>query len=372
MRWTLFKEKQRGQEVFVIRRWVGGKNDRLPLQKYKRIREDYEALCGLVKRLNAPIDLREKVDFKHAFIDDNLLSDYEEHLGNAITGEGLVSTEMCYLKHYFLHYFITLQGKMNPATWIDIESKWLSYIIKDPKGPEGMKLKGIKAATTKRKVISAANRFMVWLHKRRPEEVPKVEFATIPKPKFNAIQAQRELDEATNNHVYIPKKDMLSILKSLPLKLEPFIHLMHKYGLRRSESLGLKPGDVKKGHIFLQRQLVRINVWAPLKGRDVRDVPHWFNTPNEAYMWIEAAQSHIVHPRTLSDRWTRYMATLGMNYTFHDLRHTWTTDAMRAHGTDPLKVRDAAGHENLSTTMQYLHREEKSDASEEWVPGDAA
>jgi hypothetical protein len=94
MRWSLFKERQRGKDVWVIRRWRNGKNERLPAKKYRLIKDNYEELVALVKRLNKPIDLREKVDFQHAFINEALLNDYEVELHNSISGDGLVESEL--------------------------------------------------------------------------------------------------------------------------------------------------------------------------------------------------------------------------------------------------------------------------------------
>jgi hypothetical protein len=80
MKWILSKEKQRGVDRPVIRRWVDGKLERMPVAKYRRIRDDYSALEEFVKRQNAPLELRQKVDYKHAFINDALLTDYYEDL----------------------------------------------------------------------------------------------------------------------------------------------------------------------------------------------------------------------------------------------------------------------------------------------------
>jgi integrase len=397
MKWVLKKEKQRGVERYIIRCWENGKPKRLPTEQYRRIRDDYEKLVEFVKRLNAPYELKMKVDYKHAFINDALIEDYREYLETKITGDGLVGTEIHYLKAYFLHYFLTLKGIIDPSKWIDLETKWITYLLKNPEGPEKFegRLKGIKAETTKRKVIAAANRFMHWLHKRRPEEIPLVKFETIGKAKFNAIKDQRRLDEETKEHVYIPKKDLDLILNKMPANLAPFVMMMLRYGLRLSEALGVQNGDVKKDHFFLQRQLKKVGKlqddgtrlgqkFGPPKGRKTRRIPHWFSTNAEAYKWVQEAQKYITDSRGLWERWRLHTEPRNLHhYTFHDLRHTWTTDAVRIEKVEkdgnkttvtsinPREVQLAAGHKNLSTTMGYLHDDRSLD-DDAFIPDEVA
>jgi integrase len=372
MKWILSKEKQRGVDRPVIRRWVDGKLERMPVAKYRRIRDDYSALEEFVKRQNAPLELRQKVDYKHAFINDALLTDYYEDLLTDIPTEESAKTDLGYLKNYFLHYFLTLKQVTNPTQWIEYEKKWIAYLLKDPEGPSELGLKGVRAETTKRKVINAANRFLLWLHKKRPEEMPKVQFESISKARFKEIKAQRKLNGETNDHVYIPKDDLAKIMKALPSPLDPFVKLMISYGLRHREAMGVLPGDVKKGHLFVQRQLKNLGQHRPLKGRKPRKVPHWFCSAKEAYAWIELVQTHMAHPRTVYSQWVDLMQSLGFTYTFHDLRHTWTTDAMRSFGVKaPRDVQLAAGHESLATTMKYLH-DDRDMSDEDFSPDDAA
>lgn len=373
MRWTVRKEIQRDKEVLVIKRSFENKVERLPVKQYAQIRDDVEKMTEFVKRLNAPIDARVRVNFQHAFINDALLDEYLEDLKTIIPTASVAQTEFGYVKNYFLHFFITKQGIIDPSKWINLEVKWGAYLgSESPDGPKGSRLKGVKAETTKRKVVNAANRFMAWLHKRRSNEVPKVQFAPISKAKYRAIKAQRELDGDTEDHVYIPKKDLALILEKLPDSLEPYVYLMLRYGLRIAEAAGVKTGDVKKQHFFTQRQMVKLGKYKPLKGRKMRKVPHWFCKPADAYRWVTQAEERIQHQRTLSKLWREYVDLLGMAYTFHDLRHTWTTDAMRQFGKEePRDVQLAAGHVNLATTMRYLH-DDRDLGDDEFVPDDAA
>lgn len=362
MRWSLGKEKWKGKEVWVIRRWnpEKGRPERLPLPKYRRIREDPEALAALVERLNAPIKAREAVAFKHAFINEALLTEYHGYLEAQIPSRKGALNEFGYLKKYFLTFFIGELDLISPDDWHAVhETKWAKFLL-SPKAP--------KSSKTKRDIINAANRFMRWLCRRRPEELTFKEFIPISKAKFREIEARRELDGEIRERQFITDSDWKRIRSALTPELTPAALLAYMYGLRRAEAIGCIPGDVRKGYLSVERQLLNITPepsYGPLKGRMTRKVPHWFQTPAEAHGWIGALQATRMHPRTLTDRWNALMDQLGLDYDFHDLRHTFLTKAIRLH--NPRDVQLAAGHKHISTTMSYLH-DDRTLADEEWLP----
>lgn len=58
---------------------------------------------------------------------------------------------------------------------------------------------------------------------------------------------------------------------------------------------------------------------------------------------------------TVEHRFTRIMEDLGLSHRFHDLRHTFTVEALRA-GIDPKTVSDMLGHASVSFTLDiYAH-----------------
>ena len=86
-------------------------------------------------------------------------------------------------------------------------------------------------------------------------------------------------------------------------------------------------------------------------------------------------QDNLKHPDSLTDEWAAFIKkverglkeeaknngknpkNISFDYTYHDLRHTWITRAVRLKGKDLSHMRDvqlAAGHENIETTMRYL------------------
>lgn len=354
MRWSLYKEAGK----WVIRRWYAGKYERMPVSRYKRIREDEPALRELVKRLNAPIDARSRVDFKHAFISPALLDEYLEYLVTQIPTESNARTEFGYLKTYFLNFFIGELNLMSPEEWHAVhETKWARYLLSD---------KAPASAKAKRDIIIAANRFIKWLNRKRPEDRPVGEFKPISKAKYKAIEAQREIDGEIRDRKIVPEKDFAKIISHpLAASIRSFIFFGYQYGLRRSETLGVSMEDVKRGHLCVERQLERLGVFAPLKGRQTRRVPHWFAKPKDAYLNAEAGKKNLIHPRTLSERWTELMQALGMDYDLHDLRHSFITRAVRLHNIRDVQL--AAGHKDIRTTMGYLH-DDRDLSDEQYLP----
>lgn len=358
-RWSLYKEGGK----WVIRRWRDGKYERLPVKRYASIRDNEEELQQFLLRLNAAHRTCEKVAFKHAFINDALLAEYEEWLTAQIPTERNARCEFGYLKTYFLNYFIGKLDLMNPLDWHKVhETKWAKFLMGSDAPP---------SVQTKRAIIQAANRFMDWLHKKRPAEVPPLTFKPISRASFKEIQARRILENDGKNRMVIPDQDLEAILKAAPASLLPFIQLALKYGLRRSETLGVRLADVKNGYLSVERQLATVTPktsYRPLKGRTDRKVPHWNSSAAEVYAWVQAGQAHLIHPDTLTDRWSALIKALreakssrriAHDYDFHDLRHTFITRAIRAHS--PREVQLAAGHVNIETTMRYLHDDRTMD-----------
>lgn len=360
MRWCLLKDSG----VFVIRRWNCGKYERMPVSKYRHIRNDEALLAEFVLRLNAPLDVKEAVNFRHAFINDALLEDYKEWLlARFPTRQTDARCEFHYLKKHFLDYFIAKLDIKDPSKWESVaETKWAKYLL-SPDVPRG--------TTTKKHIILAANRFLRWLHKRRPTEVPAMHLRPLTSAVFKEWDQQRKIDKTYKVRTFITDAHWAAICKNLPATLAPFVYLSAYYGLRRSETLGLTNGAVRKGHLAVEKQLLAAPEggepqFKPLKGRDNREVPHWFATAAQAYEWVVQVQEHRVHPRTLTERWINYMERLGkLPYDFHDLRHTFATNAMIKY--PPREVQLACGHKNIETTMRYAHKKPRDD-NEEFKP----
>jgi integrase len=322
-----------------------------PSKKLREIRDNEDELRALVIRLNAALDVinrtKEAVELKHAFINDAMLDAWEKER-RLVTERANV--ERKYIRRYFLNFFIGKLNLPNPVDWYCIhKSEWAAYLLSDevPQAP-----------VTKLDIVQCANRFMVWLHEKRPLEVPEMEFKPIGKAKWKTLKAAWTLNEDRLIHKYIPDTDWAALVKSLPQDIAPYIKLAYAYGLRREEVCGLKNGDVKKDNLAVVRSYQGKGKYGPPKGREPRKVPHWFAAPADAYKWVEQINKDggPIHPDTLGEKFVEYVTTVEKvteEYTLHDLRHTFCTRAYRAYNkTD---VRLAAGHKDIRTTQRYLH-----------------
>lgn len=349
--------------------------DRYPVVEYRSFRNNPRELEDFVIRLNHQIPeekrARESVEIKHAFISTEMLDEYLAYLVVQIPTQSIAKTEWHYCKTYFLNYFIGNLNLPSPLDWHRKQTEWAHSLLgRDSK----LWLKPMSGKLIKDVIISA-NRFMRWLHIKRPNEVPPLVFNPITRAVYKELKARRRLSGEAREPRYITDSDWLTIEKSLPDSLRPFILIAYSYGLRRSEILGLKLEDVRKSHLSIERQLSSFSTtsgpkYGPLKGREPRLVPHWQSTPAQAYRLIGDGHRFLCNPTSFGKLFSHFMNTLEMNYTLHDLRHTWVTKMIQVHS--PEEVRRAAGHKDLTTTMKYIHKGERQTGDEVYQPDEAS
>jgi integrase len=371
--WSLFNESQKGVQRPVIRRWAtlptGEKKcERLPTAKYAHFRDKPEEMAKFILRLNEEHRkehaAREGVALRHAYIDDALIDRYHKRRAREVPSQDRVSTELYYVRKHFLGFFINRLNLKSPQDWHRVhKDEWADYLMS----------KEVPAApATKREIIQAANRFIAWLHEERPTEVPELTFKPLSKERFKDLTARREIDPEVKRRTLITPEHWRQIEKSLPPEIAPFVMLGYCYGVRRAEALGFLPGDVKKGHLSIERQLERLEpeaAYKPTKGKMKRSCPHWFAEAKQAYTWIEAVQKYRIDPDHLTELWADLMSALGYDYDFHDLRHTFITRALREKNHRDVQM--AAGHKHLKTTMGYAHDDRNQDDSA-FIPGEAS
>lgn len=389
VKWGLYRDKGN----WVIRRG----SERYPVQKYKRIRGNEEFLRALVLQLNAPLRAKEELAFKHSLVNEELLEEYEQWLGLQVPNEFNARSEFKLLKKHFLNFFIGKLGLNTPAEWHQVhDTKWAKYLTSDdeeeievtPKGSSKPVKKRHRivppSPKSKRSIIQAANRFVSWVHKKRPEFMPDLKFDPLGKAYFKKSRADWNQDERHRKRFFVSDSDWLVISKDLPANIKARVMLAYHYGLRRREALGLQQGDVKNKYLLVERQLMRLNPvegkpkYAVLKGRECRKTPHWFCSEKGAmaYSWIKEAENlKEITPTEFSTVWAEYIGSLKdakkieQNYDLHDLRHTFITKAVRKYNV--VDVMHAVGHKNIETTMRYLH-DDRTLGDEEYVPDDAA
>lgn len=375
----------------VVRRHVykadGTKgSERYPALKYAHLSTKRE-LEDFVIRLNGKDPtverIKAKLSFKHAYISPELMDDYREnYLYQQIPTLKDAQSMYGYLDKYALNFFIEKLGLKNPLEWHRHQNVWGRYLLN--KGElETNKLifepNEIKSAKLIRMTVNELNRFMKYLHLKRPDEVAALTFDPISKAAYKEHEARRKLDNNLRASKYIKADHWAKIedyLEKNQVKWRFFVYLAKSYGLRRNEVLGLQLTDVRKAHIAVDRQFEKlieneIN-YKPLKNRQPRKVPHWLITPGKAHSWINEIPNSILHPDTISAQFKELMSKLELpDYVFHDLRRTFITDAIKK-GIEPEDLRLAAGHANIQTTYKFYVMDSRDLEDDIFIPDDQA
>lgn len=345
-----------GPGKFSIRRQIvlpdgTRKQPRHPRAAYAHF-QTKEELEQFVNRLNHRQDEAKRfaLQVRSSFIPQALKDEFRDQLSLEIPNRKDAKYQYTTIfEKYFLHFFIHTLKVLDPNQWYKHQSRWGAALLSQG---EHKIFERPMSAKTIIKTIQLANRFMSFLHVKVPEEYRPVKFQPISRGAMNAYRAQWELRKGEPDGRYIPPEDWAEIEREAPAEIKPFIMLAYHYGLRRAEALGFENMDsVKKGYLKIIQQMVSLEEYGPVKDRDQRDTPHWFATPAQAYLWIEAGLSKKMHPDTLGARWARLMKALKMPYEMHDLRRTFITRALREH--PPRDVQMAVGHASLVTTMSY-------------------
>lgn len=134
-------------------------------------------------------------------------------------------------------------------------------------------------------------------------------------------------------------------------------------GMRRGEIYGLewKMVDLDKGTISLPQWLTKIRkartfaispaVIAKLRERRLPD-----HLEYRAYVFTNSTDQNLrIHNDSLKGRWTRLKEQLGISGRFHDLRHTFLTNAFGADGANPALICHFAGLSLETAIKVYLH-----------------
>lgn len=389
-RWYLVKDSSNSapfrlnDQGYSIRRYAreAGKTKwfRLPIDEYDREATNEHELRAFVKRLNKSLDTelsraKEAYDIQHEFLSQKILDEYAEYVHSKSTDASAADVIIKRTFKSFLAFFVNRMQLNDPVDWFSQQSVWGAALLNQkPKTMTDAKWEKIRllpagerqAAKTIRDTVMFANRFYKWLHTRHPKLFPLLIFEPLSRAQLRLHDGKRQLDKRSETlGQFIPEKDWKVIEKSLPADIYPFVWLAYNFGLRRAETLAIRPEDIKKGYLHPDRQLVAIPSpdspnFGPLKSRLSRKVSYWFTTPDEAYDVVSRIEKRM-HTATLSRRVAAAMLKLGFSYQMHDCRRTWITRALRS-GKSLAEVRDCAGHSSIETTNRYLMRDEEFDS----------
>jgi site-specific recombinase XerD len=138
------------------------------------------------------------------------------------------------------------------------------------------------------------------------------------------------------------------------------LQTMFASGLRLSEALNLKPGDIDS-----KRMVIRVRQGKGRKDRYVTLSPTLLETLREYYKarrpkgeWLfpNRTGKYPIHQTAVQRacRQASLVARLGKRVTTHTMRHSFATALLEA-GTDLRTIQILLGHGSLSTTAVYLH-----------------
>lgn len=152
-------------------------------------------------------------------------------------------------------------------------------------------------------------------------------------------------------------KQLLSVITNL--KHRVMICLFYGTGLRMNELVNVKIADIdskafqvkvtgkgrKDRFTLLPKQLLQ----------DLRT--YYLQHKPQTYLFEGQTKGKPMHPRSIQHFVHRYISMIGLgekDYSAHTLRHSFATHLLDA-GTDIHTIKELLGHNNISTTMVYLH-----------------
>ena len=176
--------------------------------------------------------------------------------------------------------------------------------------------------------------------------------------------------------IYINEKDkIIDDLFKMYNNISIGILLSLFLGLRLSEVCGLKWNDFDFNNniIYINRIISRVKSFDTRnKTKLVVSTPKSINSkrilpiPNKLInillslkssdeYFILTNSNKCMDPRTLYNHYKKLLNKLNLNYTYHDLRHTFATNCIEV-GIDYKSLMELLGHANVTTTMNiYVH-----------------
>ncbi len=324
----------------VLRRYriAAGKRiwETYPSAKWKHLSET--ELQSLLRRLNATHEALEKasiakLNYDHSYINAASIAKFEAQLDAQAEDREYKRTFISNLHRYPFHYFLQIAKIADPGQWPKHEHGFNKWLL-------GQDL----SASSLKRITFNANRFLRFIHKLWPDQVPLVELAPIGK---------LALPKSQEREKFIAEEKFNLMCEHIDVRLLALVKLSYYFGLRLAEALALTQDDVLEGGLDIVRQIKSMSkfqgVKAP-KGGKLREVPYYFCTPDLAYEL--AGEIVAMHPDTAGHLFTSEMKKLGLPFKHHDFRRTFITRLARLKGLREAQL--AAGHSDSRTTDRYM------------------
>jgi hypothetical protein len=360
------------------------------------------ALTDYIIRLNGkdPIAerLREKCNYDHAWINDELLQQYrQDEIYSCINDRTNADALFGYLNRYALHWFITLKRLHSPLQWKAYEKEWGRYLMNKKEDESTLKddlrifrdKDTDKHRTPKNRQLSAKvlkntvyemNRFVRYVYKKRRNEFENelVEIEPWGDALIKTYASDWKIKNKRRLSKYIKVIHWQTIKERMKKENVPWRHqvgLAYDYGLRRNETMGLETDSVRPQYLHLTKQLKKITkttdekirTFKPLKGRETeRKIEHWFVDPKETQARIRLMLTCLSHPDTISKGFINLCKRINKEeqkrkktdkecfptYWFHDLRRTFITNAVKAEKSR-YDLQLAIGHKSERVLNQF-------------------
>jgi len=164
------------------------------------------------------------------------------------------------------------------------------------------------------------------------------------------VLSKEEVKQILNAHSNIKHKTMLSLIYSC--------------GLRRSELINLKPGDVdsKRNLIIIRQAKGRKDRLAPLSEKILILLRNYYKVYKTKTWLFEGVNANEQYDeRSLSNVLKQAVVKAKINkpVSLHWLRHSYATHLLEA-GTDLRYIQEILGHSSSKTTEIYTHVSTKS------------
>lgn len=219
-------------------------------------------------------------------------------------------------------------------------------------------LEGLKAHLKKAKLSKATiNRYLQILRRmynvaidwevfQGKNPLRKIRFYTESSPRL--ALTDKEIEKAVNTAREISEDPR----SRTQLQFYDLFILALNTGLRKSEVLNIRWRDVKEYHIVVRgkgdktRQVPLNRKAKEVLDRLPRRYEHVFNIPNR--------NSKDALRKTIE----RVRKDAGIDFTFHQIRHTFATRLLKA-GVDIITLASILGHSKTTTSLIYGHTDEK-------------
>jgi integrase len=178
---------------------------------------------------------------------------------------------------------------------------------------------------------------------------------------FNPLTDIERLSQPEPEDKLISDDDFNKLLEVCPSHLQEMIWVDWQTGMRLSNVVKLRYDQ-------LDLEVGGINI-APVemkKGKSVfidldSNLVEWFKRrraahPHDEYVWPNT-NGQARNPKSLSTTFTRKARDLGLDCTFHSIRHTFATRWAKS-GISILMISKLLSHRSLQSTQRYVHIED--------------